>query len=220
MYQLLPDVKPDQALPAPDYARFSTPVWPKAHTLSLRPEDSYPYATEQQLRDESETLQDQHYPLRASRDNTGRLAGTQGRSDFHHTDDTHDRSPAQDRQKRLDELGRKVEDILAERFKSDPTLGGGKEWSPEERKKVEELIEKVRQDGEGRDEALKQLLEDPDVVLSIREVKQLVKNWKLDYPLVSHGVCIVSLRADRSAAAREHALCHSVRLPYTVPTRR
>lgn len=192
MYQLLPDGKPEKGLPSPDYARFSTPIWPKAHTLSLKPENSYPYATAQQLQDESETLRNQHYPLRAIRDDTGRLAGTQGRSDFHHTDDTYNRAPDHDRQKRLDALGQQVEDILADRYKADKTLGEGKDWSPEERAKVEGLIEKVRQDGEGRDEALKQLLEDPDVVLSIREIKQLVKNWRLEYPLVSRGRKLVS----------------------------
>lgn len=191
MYQVLPDIKPEQGLIPPDYSRFDTPIWPKAHTLSLNPEESYPYATEQQLKEEPSTLLDQHFPLRASRDNTGRLAGTQGRCDFDHTDDTHGRAVNQERGSRLDELGEKVEDILAQRYKVDKTLGNGREWSAEEKARVEELIEKVREDGKDRDDALKQLLEDPDVVLSIREIKQLVKNWKLEYPLVSRGELIM-----------------------------
>lgn len=211
MYQVLPDVKPDQGFNPPDYSRFDTPVWPKAHTLSLKPEDSYPYATEQQLKDEPSTLLDQHFPLRASRDNTGRLAGTQGRSDFTHADDTHGCGAEQDRVKRLDELGQKVEDILAQRYKADKTLGDGKEWSPEERARVEELIEKVRQDGKDRNDALKQLLDDPSVVLSIREIKQLVKNWKLEYPMVSRGGSRTALFADRSAASRQYSLYDPVR---------
>lgn len=191
MYQ---DVKPEQGFNPPDYSRFDTPIWPKAHVLSLNPEDSYPYATEQQLEDEPSTLLDQHYPLRASRDNTGRLAGTQGRSDFAHADETHGRGAEQERSSRLDELEKRIEDILAYRYKADKTLGDGKEWPAEERAHVEELIEKVRRNGKGRDDALKQLFDDPSVVLSIREIKQLVPNWKLEYPLVSRALKLVMRR--------------------------
>jgi hypothetical protein len=182
MYQILPDAKIPEGSQQPDYSRFDTPVWPKAHTLSLQ--DSYPYATQDDLTRETTTLQDQHFPLRSSRDNTGRLAGTQGNEQYAHPEDTHGRTAQHERTDRLDELGTHVGEILAQRYLNDKDLSGGKEWSAEEKARVEELVKKVAADGKDQEEAIKELLDDPNVVLSVREIKQMVKDWKLQYPLV------------------------------------
>lgn len=182
MYQVLPDAKVEQGFQQPDYSRFDTPVWPKAHTLALQ--ESYPYASQHDLDREPGTLLDQHHPLRASRDDTGRLAGIQGRSEYAHPEDTHDRTAEHDRTEQLDDLGAHVGEILAQRYANDKSLSGGKEWSPGEKARVEELVKKVAADGEDCEDAMRQLLDDPNVVLSIREIKQLVRDWKLQYPLV------------------------------------
>ncbi|KAJ9118108.1 hypothetical protein QFC22_004007 [Naganishia vaughanmartiniae] len=170
----------------PDYSRFNTPVWPKAHVLSLKPQHTYPYASNQDLVNESSTLCDQHNPLRPSRDNTGRLAGTQGRKDYAHPEDTVERTAAHDRaEQRADEVGQQVEEVLARRYRENPSLGNGKGWSEEEWNRVKQLLLQVKAEGNDQDEALKALLDDPSVVLSIREVKALIKNWRLEYPLRS-----------------------------------
>lgn len=182
MYQLLPDAKPGQGVPPPDYSRFDTPVWPKAHTLSLQ--ETYPYATHDDLDRESSTLLDQHSPLRASRDNTGRLAGTQGRPEYAHPEDTHGRTAEHDRADQQQELGKHIVDVLAQRYASDKSGSDGKPWSEEQRSRVQKLVDKVAADGEDREQAIKQLLNDPKVVLSIREIKELVKDYKLQYPMV------------------------------------
>lgn len=183
MYQLLPDAKPGQGVPPPDYSRFGTPVWPKAHTLSLQ--ETYPYATHDDLDRESSTLLDQHSPLHPSRDNTGRLAGTQGKLEYAHPEDTHGRTAEHDRAEQQQGLGKHILDVLAQRYANDKSLSDGKPWSKEERSRVEQLVDKVAADGEDREDAIKQLLDDPNVVLSIREIKELVKDYKLQYPMVS-----------------------------------
>lgn len=194
MYQVLPDAKPDQGFVEPDYSRFDTPVWPKAHTLHLK--DTYPYASQQDLDNEPSTLLDQHNPLRPSRDNTGRLAGTQRRKDYYaHPQDAFDRTAAHDRAQQVDEVGKQVEEVLAQRYREDPSLGDGKGWSEAEWTHVKELSLKVEDEGKDQDEALKALLDDPNVVLSIREVKALIKNWRLEYPLVSHPIPSVKANA-------------------------
>lgn len=185
MYQVLPDAKPDQGFVEPDYSRFDTPVWPKAHTLSLKPRESYPYASQQDLESERLTLLDQHNPLRPSRDNTGRLAGTQGRKDYAHPEDSVDRTAAHDTAQQVDEVAKEVEAALAQRYREDPSLGNGKGWSEDEWNHVKELLLKVEAGGKEQEQALKALLDDPTVVLSIREVKALIKNWRLQYPLAS-----------------------------------
>lgn len=164
----------------PDYSRFGTPVWPKAHILKVRDHSDYPHASKEDLQNESSSLRDQHHPLRSSRDGTGRRAGTQGRDDHHHPDDQYT-SSGNKVENKPDDVEESVFSTLEKRANN-----GKKDWSDEEVKKVKERLEAAQKDGKTRDEALKALYEDESFVLSIREVKQLAKDWKLEDPAVSH----------------------------------
>lgn len=166
--------KPD----APDFSRFSTPVWPKSHTIHRKDPSSYPYATLSDLEAESPTLLRRHHPLQSSGDSTGRLAGTHGRSDHVHSDDQY--SPDQGLLNRPDGVGKDVLDTLKGRIPKE-----GKPWTPQEFERVKGLLGKAQSTGKTRDEALQALYDDPQLCLSIREVKEMVKDWKLVDPLVS-----------------------------------
>ncbi|KAJ9092657.1 hypothetical protein QFC21_006721 [Naganishia friedmannii] len=129
--------------------------------------DAKPDQGQQDLDEEPSTLLDRQNPLRPSRDNTGRLAGTQRRKDL------------------------LIPRITVDRYRDDPSLGNGKDWSGEEWIHVKDVLLKVEAEGKEQDEALKALLDRPNVVLSIRKVKALIRNWRLEYPLVS-SLCVIT----------------------------
>ena len=162
----------------PDFSRFDTPVWPKSHTIHRKDPSSYPYASQEELDNESPTLLRRHHPLKSSGDDTGRLAGTHGRSDHVHSDDQY--SQEAHLLNRPDDVGKDVLDTLKSRLPKD-----AEEWDSQEVERVRSLLESAQQVGKTRDEALQALYDDPKLCLSIREVKELVKDWKLVDPLVS-----------------------------------
>lgn len=166
----------------PDYSRFSAPVWPKAHTLRLN--ESYP---------ESDPSTDQlwlsnHRAGRAARDGTGRSAGTHGK---HDAEEKHDDGAQAETAQQLAEDQSVLEYLSKQEF--------AESWTPERKHEIQELLERVSKIGdepdedgkladggltaseatdESRTKALEELFKSPDVVISIRELKRLVKNWK------------------------------------------
>jgi hypothetical protein len=161
-----------------DFSRFHKPVWPKSHTLHKKSSSNYPYATREELDNEKAGIDQQHRPLKTSHDGTGRLAGTQGRSDHAHPDDQYSQDGS--KKNEPDDIGKTLLNTLEDR-----ATEGKTEWSDEEVEKVKERLRKAQEIGKTRDEALKELYDDESFCFSIREVKQVVKDWKLEDPLVS-----------------------------------
>lgn len=175
------------ATAAPDYSRFTAPVWPKAHTLKLN--ESYP--------DSDPSTDDlwlsNHRAGRAARDGTGRRAGTHGQ---HDAEEKHDDGAQAQTAESLAADQSVLEYLSKQEF--------AQSWSTERKNEVERLLEqvsKIGQDPEGgeerkggdlahggltaseatdasRSKALEELFKSQDVVISIRELKHLVKNWK------------------------------------------
>lgn len=79
-----------------------------------------------------------------------------------------------------DDVGKDVLGTLQGRLPKDSP-----EWSSQQVERVKQLLERAQGTGKDRDEALQALFDDPALCLSIREVKELVKDWKLEDPLVS-----------------------------------
>lgn len=176
----MPSIFPSPTSDQPDFSRFSTPIWPKSHTIHKTHSDlsSYPYATQKDLDEEPSTLLRRHHPLKQSGDGTGRLAGTHGRSDYVHSDDPS--SAEEHLLNRPDDVGKDVLGTLQGRSPKDSP-----KWSSQQVERVKRLLERAQGTGKDRDEALQALFDDPALCLSIREVKELVKDWKLEDPLVS-----------------------------------
>lgn len=81
---------------------------------------------------------------------------------------------------RPDDVGKDVLGTLQGRLPKDSP-----KWSSQQVERVKQLLERAQGTGKDRDEALQALFDDPALCLSIREVKELVKDWKLEDPLVS-----------------------------------
>lgn len=159
------------------YASWSTPVWPKAHTLELKHRDAYQDTTG------SNALGDEHHPLRASRDGTGRRAGTYGAWEHDANDQPEERSRS--------ELG------VLDTLRKQPVAQG---WTDERLQQIKQKLKAIEEDGanatrpdahalahgaptpsetvaQQRDQALADLFASEDVVLSIREIKALLSDW-------------------------------------------
>lgn len=81
---------------------------------------------------------------------------------------------------RPDDVGKDVLETLQDRSPKD-----SQKWSSQQVERVKQLLGRAQGTGKDRDEALQALFDDPALCLSIREVKELVKDWKLEDPLVS-----------------------------------
>jgi hypothetical protein len=171
------------------YASWSTPVWPKAHTLKLRSPEAYIASADA----DGDDLRRQHHPLKPSRDDTGRRAGTHSQWDGHGAERSPIRASPEDQ----------VLDVLRKQQIAQA-------WDEDRVEQVRKLLLAAAREDEGgdvqaargdpsmahgqptpqqlsikkRDDAFKSLFDSEDLVLSIREIKHIIADWSKVDPKV------------------------------------
>lgn len=169
------------------YDSWSVPVWPKAHTLALKHPDAYQDTTS----GGDAHLARQHHPLGAARDGTGRRAGTHSAWE-HDGGEDNDSGPDRD-DAALDSLRKRQvaqgwSDERVEEVKRKLLLISGEAGDDDKAEDAHALANGAPTPSERwsaqRDQALADLFASEDVVLTIREIKALIKDWSKADPEV------------------------------------
>lgn len=153
---------PCLSMSSDSYSHFLTrPVWPKAHRTKLQ--DNYKASTADELASESDRRR-HHHPLKASITSGNRAAGTSGAlyephghpDDFDRTDGLADEELAAALDKHISKEGEVV--------------------SRDERERLLKTIRDVGKPEQVRED-FKKLLDDPNIVISARDVKDLTPDY-------------------------------------------
>jgi hypothetical protein len=151
--------------PYPDFLVRNGVIWPKAHVSKLQ--DEYKGSSREEL-DAEDNHRKHHHPLKGSITSSQRQAGTSGSSyshgghpdDFDHVYDNDDNEAKQE-----------LEGVLSD--------SNGKYTSKLTQEQRDELLKCIRDAGRPEDirEDLKKLLDNPDIVISARTLKELTPDF-------------------------------------------